>query len=149
MIAKLRTFLKVAIVKRCIYWYYVRLYGMNIHPDAIISTKALLDKTNPKGIHIGKGAVVTTGVVILTHNYVKGHGVYVDTRIGEDVFLGVNAIVLPGVTIHDRVIVGAGSVVTKDVPSNTIIAGNPARIIRENVKIGKNGQMVACGELNE
>ena len=51
--------------------------------------------------------------------------------IGDDVLIGCMSIILPGVTIGEGAIVGAGSVVTKDVPTYTIVAGNPARIIRE------------------
>jgi maltose O-acetyltransferase len=50
--------------------------------------------------------------------------------IGDDVWFGGSVIVLPGVTIGNNVVVGAGSVVTKDVPDNTMVAGNPARIIK-------------------
>jgi maltose O-acetyltransferase len=50
--------------------------------------------------------------------------------IGDDVWLGGGAIVLPGVTIGDRAVVGAGSVVTRDVPADVVVAGSPARIIR-------------------
>jgi maltose O-acetyltransferase len=50
--------------------------------------------------------------------------------IGDDVWLGGGAIVLPGVTIGDRAVVGAGSVVTRDVPADVVVAGNPARVIR-------------------
>lgn len=142
MLSQLRTWIKVSILNRILYALYKRVYKMDIHPTAIISSKARLDRTNPRGIHIGADSVVTTGVVILTHNYVLGHGVYVDTRVGANVFIGVNAILLPGVTVHDHVIIGAGAVVTKDVPSNCIVAGNPARIIRSGVKIGKNGQLI-------
>jgi len=49
--------------------------------------------------------------------------------IGADAFVGVRAIVLPGVSIGPRAVVGAGAVVAKDVPANSIVAGNPARII--------------------
>ena len=49
--------------------------------------------------------------------------------IGEDCWLGANVTVLPGVTIGDRCIIGAGSVVTHDIPSDSIYAGNPARPI--------------------
>lgn len=52
-----------------------------------------------------------------------------ETIIGDHVFLGVNALVLCGVKIGDNVIIGAGSVVTKDVPSGQVWAGNPARFI--------------------
>lgn len=50
--------------------------------------------------------------------------------IGNDVWLGARVIVLPGITIKDGAVVGAGSVVTKDVPCNTVVAGNPAKVIR-------------------
>lgn len=142
IISKMRSFLKDKIIRRWMLFYYNQVYGMNINKSAIISSKVRFDKTNPKGIYIGEGAVITTGVVILTHNYVEGHDVYVDTKIGKDVFIGVNSIILPGVTIHNNVIIGAGSVVTKDVPSNCIVGGNPAKILREDVAIGKNGQLI-------
>ncbi|MCH9812850.1 MAG: hypothetical protein K0U47_02780 [Epsilonproteobacteria bacterium] len=51
------------------------------------------------------------------------------TIIGNDVFLGANAVVLPGVTINDGAIIGAGAVVTKDVAKNTVVAGNPAKYV--------------------
>jgi len=51
--------------------------------------------------------------------------------IGDDVFIGMNSLILKGVTIGDRSVIGAGSVVTRDVPPHTIVAGNPAQVIRE------------------
>jgi maltose O-acetyltransferase len=51
--------------------------------------------------------------------------------IGSDCWIGMGACILPGVTIGDRVVVGAGSVVTKDLPSNVVAAGNPCRVIRD------------------
>lgn len=52
-------------------------------------------------------------------------------RLGNNVWLGAGAIILPGVTIGDNSIVGAGSVVTHDVPSDTIVVGNPAKVLRK------------------
>ena len=52
-------------------------------------------------------------------------------RIGRNCWLGANVVVVPGVTIGDNVVVGAGSVVTKDLPSNVVAVGNPCRILRE------------------
>ena len=52
-------------------------------------------------------------------------------RLGRNVWLGGGAIILPGVTVGDNSIVGAGSVVTKDVPANSIVVGNPARVLRQ------------------
>jgi acetyltransferase-like isoleucine patch superfamily enzyme len=54
-------------------------------------------------------------------------------RIGNGVWLGARAIILPGVTIGDRALVAAGSVVTRNVPDDTLVGGNPARVIRELV----------------
>jgi maltose O-acetyltransferase len=51
-------------------------------------------------------------------------------RIGEDVWVGGSAVICPGVTVGDRTIIGAGSVVTKDIPSDVFAAGNPCRVIR-------------------
>lgn len=53
-------------------------------------------------------------------------------RIGKDCWIGMGAVVLPGVTIGDRVVVGAGSVVTHDLPSNVLAVGNPCRVIRHH-----------------
>ncbi|TBW26670.1 sugar O-acetyltransferase [Gramella sp. KN1008] len=52
-------------------------------------------------------------------------------NIGEDVWIGGSAIICPGVTIGDRSVIGAGSVVTKDIPSDVFAAGNPCRVIRK------------------
>lgn len=53
--------------------------------------------------------------------------------IGNNVWIGGGAILLPGVHIGDNVVIGAGSVVTKDIPSNTVACGSPCRVVRENV----------------
>ncbi len=52
--------------------------------------------------------------------------------IGEDVWIGGGAIICPGVTIGDRSVIGAGSVVTKDIPADVVAAGNPCKVIRAN-----------------
>lgn len=57
--------------------------------------------------------------------------------VGDNVWIGANATILPGVTIGENAIVAAGAVVTKNVPANTIVGGNPARIIREITKKDK------------
>ena len=139
--SKIRTLIRriIIILK---HFFQTKVYGMHIHPTALISLKARLDKTNPKGIYIGKKSVITTGVVVLTHNYVMGNGTFVDTKIGDNVFIGANAIIMPGITIGNNIIIGAGSVVTKDVEDFSIVAGNPARFIRKDENIGEYGQFV-------
>ena len=114
--------------------FYRNVYGMDIGHGVIISRKAVLDKVNPKGIHIGNNSWLTSPV-ILSHDACRG--VLADTYIGHDCFIGIRAIILPGVRIGNHVVVGAGSVVTKDVPDNCIVAGNPAKIVREGITCDK------------
>ena len=52
-------------------------------------------------------------------------------EVGNNVWIGGNVVVLPGVTIGDNVVIGAGSIVTKDIPSNSVAVGNPCKVIKE------------------
>ncbi|MES1154821.1 MAG: acyltransferase [Pseudorhodoplanes sp.] len=117
--------------------YFVRVWKMNIDPSARFSLKVHFDRTHPRGIHIGSESYVAFGAVILTHDMTRG--LYADTRIGARCFIGAHSILLPGVTIGDGSIVAAGSVVTRDVPSGTIVAGNPARIVRTGIRTYRSG----------
>ena len=112
--------------------YFVRVWKMDIGVGTAISTSAKLDKTNPQGIHIGTYSVVTFGAAILAHDYVNK--LNRDVRIGDNCFIGAHAIILPGVTIGDGCIVAAAAVVARDVPSGSLVAGNPARVVEHNVK---------------
>lgn len=94
--------------------------------------------SEPFLISIGDRVTITSGVRFLTHDgstwlVRDGQGRrfqrYGGIQVGSDVFIGVNAIIMPGVVIGSRVVIGAGSVVTKDVPDNSVAVGNPARVI--------------------
>lgn len=125
--------------------YYVRVLGMDIDPSASFSLSARLDTTHPKGIHIGRGSYVAFEAAVMTHDMTRG--LRTDTRIGECCFIGGRSIILPGVQIGNQCIVGAGSVVTKDVPSHCVVAGNPAVIIRRNVQLARGGCFPDAGYL--
>lgn len=98
----------------------------------------MIDISSPWLISIGDFVRITHGVIILTHDYswsvikqlpdCKGRitGAQQAVTIGNNVFIGMNAVVTRGVTIGNNVIIGAGSVVTKDCESNSVYAGNPA-----------------------
>jgi acetyltransferase-like isoleucine patch superfamily enzyme len=116
-----------------------RFWGMSIHPTAVLSMSAKLDKTHPRGIHIGERSYVAFGAAILSHDMTRG--LRRDTRIGRHCFIGARSLVLPGVTIGDESIVAAGAIVTRDVPPRSIVAGNPAAVVRSGIDVGPYGRL--------
>jgi len=117
--------------------YFVRVWNMDLGVGTSISFSARLDKTNPRGLHIGAYTTVTFGAAILTHDYVNERDA--DVRIGDNCFIGAYSIILPGVTIGDNCIVGAASVVVRDVPAGSLVAGNPARVVEHNLRTTRYG----------
>lgn len=125
---------------------FLRSKGALIGSNVIVyaPNKTLIDKTAPWLLEIGDRVRIAEGVKILTHDYawsvlkccesesfapgqiLGGEGPVV---IGNNVFVGMNAIIMRNVTIGDNVIIGAGSVVTKLCESNSVYAGNPAKRI--------------------
>ena len=137
ILSKGRVFLYRKLV-RFYAWKYKTLYGMHIGNGTVISRRAQLDRgINPKGVHIGEYTRITGGVLLLTHDACRK--MKVDTYIGNKCFIGARSIILQGVKIGNEVVIGSGAVVTKDIPDNCIAAGNPAKIIRNNVRCDKYG----------
>lgn len=98
-----------------------------------------IDRERPWMLQIGEYCKITKGVTILTHDYSRSVlrrysgeiiGEAGETIIGNNVFIGMNSIILMGTHIGNNVIVGAGSVISGNIPDNCVVAGNPARIIR-------------------
>jgi acetyltransferase-like isoleucine patch superfamily enzyme len=112
--------------------YFIHMWKMDIGEGTSISMSAKLDKTNPRGIHIGTYSTITFGAAILTHDYVNRRDR--DVYIGDNCFIGAHAIILPGVTIGNSCIVAAASVVARDVPAGSLVAGNPARVVEHHVQ---------------
>jgi acetyltransferase-like isoleucine patch superfamily enzyme len=122
-----------------------RIRGYNIHPSVILERHLNIDRLYPQGVYVGENTLIASGVTIMAHDHckrVKNQPLLVDTRIGARCFIAVGATILPGVIIGDEVVVGAGAVVTKNVPSNVIVAGNPAKIIRENIKMNNKAEII-------
>jgi len=126
-------------------------------PDKRVRLSIWSTKKNPSGIKIGDHCLISPGVrissaseIIIENNcmlassaYITDsdwHGIYdrsypvgktLPVHLEENVWIGDSAIINKGVTIGKNSIIGAGSIVTKDIPPNTIAAGNPAKIIKE------------------
>lgn len=86
-------------------------------------------------ISIGSDTIVAPDVIIRDSDghYIDGGEKSAPITIGNHVWIGARAIILKGVTIGDNAVIGAGSVVTHDIPANCLAAGNPAKVIRENI----------------
>ena len=131
---------------------FYRLQGYDFHPTVILERNLNLDRLNPGGIIVGKNTLITSQVTILSHDHVKrvdGMPLMLDTYIGENCLIGIGAFIMPGVNIGDQVIVGAGAVVTKDVPSNCIVAGNPAKIIKTDIIMNERAEWENWPGLNK
>jgi len=86
----------------------------------------------PTGVVIESDVFVGSNVSFTNDKYpkVKGNWKLLPIRVKRGASIGANSVIVAGVTIGENALVGAGSVVTKDVPDNAVVAGNPARIIR-------------------
>lgn len=132
------------IVTKLYPWFLKRAYGMDLGEGVVISRSAKMDRAiNPRGVHVGSDTWILTEAMVLSHDHCRG--LKIDTYIGKNCVVGVRSIIMPGVTIGDSCVVAAYSVVTKNIPSNSIVAGNPARIIKTGV-IVKNGKIVEPGQ---
>ena len=130
-------------LKAYYHWYtksnkeYARYLGVEIGKDCRIYIRDF--GSEPWLIKIGDKVTVTHGVRFINHDGStwliadeKGRRqLFKRINIGNNVFIGMNSIILPGVKIEDNVIIAAGSVVTKSIPSGYIVGGNPAKIIMD------------------
>lgn len=109
--------------------------GINITVGKNVFINTCCKFQDQAGIEIGDNVLIGHSVIIATLN----HDFDIENRlsmmakkikIGNNVWIGSGSIILPGVTVNDGAIIGAGSIVTRDVPQNVIVAGNPAKIIK-------------------
>lgn len=113
-------------------------YGYNIEVGEDFFANYNFTVLDVGRVRIGRNAQIAPNVSI----YTAGHPIHPDSRnsgyeygiditIGDNVWIGGNVCILPGISIGDNVVIGAGSVVTRDIPDNVIAAGNPCRVLRE------------------
>jgi len=107
-------------------------FGKNVYANFNLT---LVDDTH---IYVGDGTmfgpncvIATAGHPILPELRIEAYQYNFPVHIGKNCWLGAGVIVVPGVTIGDNTVIGAGSVVTKDIPSNVVAVGNPCKVLRE------------------
>lgn len=115
----------------------LRIMGVKIGKNTIIYTSIFnFDTFFPNLIEIGSNCVISKKTLLITHDYSRGFPVEGLTtmtkgriKIGDNTFIGMRCLILPGLEIGKNVIVGGGAVITKSIPDNVVVAGNPAKII--------------------
>jgi acetyltransferase-like isoleucine patch superfamily enzyme len=117
---------------------YARSLGVQMGEGTMIYGPSLeMFGTEPYLIRLGRHCVIAEGVRFLTHDGAvwvfwesePDLDIVAPITIGDNVFLGLNVMIMPGVEIGDNVIIGAGAIVTKSVPAGSVVAGSPARVI--------------------
>lgn len=114
---------------------YLRGQGMKIGQDCLINTMSF--STEPYLIEIGNHVAIAGGTEIITHDgaiwcfrdEIPNADVFGKIKLGNNVFIGDNCTILPNTVIGDNCIVGAGSVVRGKFPENSVIVGNPAKVV--------------------
>lgn len=134
---------------------YARGLGVKVGDDTIFyGAKAEMFSTEPWVITIGNRCHITAGVTFVTHDAGTlsvreecGPWTIVgDIVLGDNVYVGIKTIILPGVHIGDNAIIGAGSVVTKDIPANVVAAGVPCKVIGSRDRYINKVNRIKAGE---
>lgn len=120
------------------------LYGIDIPPTSSVSLSVRFYPAAEGPIVIDDDTLIAFKTLILGEDIITGRQAPV--HIGRRCFIGGGSIIMPGVTIGDGSIVGAGSVVYDDVPPACIVAGNPARILKTGISAGKKGRLPEADE---
>lgn len=123
--------------------WLVKTKGVNVHPGASISLSATLVSGEPGAISIDDGTLVAFKSLLIA---TTTEGVVQPIHIGKNCFIGGGAVILPGVTIGDECVIGSGAIVRDDVPPRCIAAGNPARILSQNIEVGRFGRFKYADE---
>lgn len=110
-------------------WLYRTFLGMDVGKHTAFALMVMLDVMFPEKISVGRNSVIGYNTTILAHEYLIREYRLGDVHIGDEVLIGANTTILPGVTIGDGAIVSAGTLVHKDVPAGAFVGGNPMSVI--------------------
>ncbi|MFC3886579.1 acyltransferase [Bacillus songklensis] len=110
-------------------WLYRTFLRVKVGEQTSVALMVMLDVMFPEKIQVGRNTVIGYNTTILAHEYLIKEYRLGEVIIGDEVMIGANTTILPGVTIGDRAIVSAGTLVHKDVPAGAFVGGNPMRII--------------------
>ncbi|VVB65743.1 2,3,4,5-tetrahydropyridine-2,6-dicarboxylate N-acetyltransferase [Candidatus Gugararchaeum adminiculabundum] len=108
--------------------FFYRLIGMRIGKGVAVGG-ATLDMIFPEMVEIGDGSIIGFGSVLLTHEFLVGEWRRGKVKIGKNVLIGANCTILPGVEIGDGAVVGAMSLVNRDVKPGEFVGGVPIKTI--------------------
>ncbi|HAR6087204.1 TPA: acyltransferase [Staphylococcus pseudintermedius] len=109
-------------------WMYCRLLKMTIGEKTAFAFKAVPDLLYSEKIKIGHNVIIGYNTTLLTHEFLTESLRVGEVEIGDHTMIGANVTVLPGVKIGSHVQIGAGSVVSKDIPDYTVAYGNPIQL---------------------
>ncbi|ATH93401.1 acetyltransferase [Bacillus glycinifermentans] len=110
-------------------WMYRTFLRMKIGEQSSFALMVMLDVMFPEKISVGRNTVIGYNTTILAHEYLIKEYRLGEVTIGDEVMIGANSTILPGVTIGDGAVVSAGTLVHKDVPPGAFVGGNPMRLI--------------------
>lgn len=110
-------------------WMYRTFLKMKIGDRTAFAFMVTPDIMFPEKIKVGSNSIIGYNTTILAHEYLVDEYRLGEVVIGNEVMIGANTTVLPGITIGDGAIVSAGSLVHKDVPPGTLVGGNPMQVI--------------------
>ncbi|WP_066175478.1 acyltransferase [Bacillus marinisedimentorum] len=110
-------------------WLYRTFLRMKVGDQTAFALMVMLDIMFPERISVGRNSVIGYNTTILAHEYLIEEYRLGDVVIGDEVLIGANSTILPGVHIGDRAVVSAGTLVHKDVPAGAFVGGNPMQVI--------------------
>lgn len=110
-------------------WLYRNFLGMKVGEHTSFALMVMLDVMFPEKISVGRNTVIGYNTTILAHEYLIKEYRLGPIEIGNEVMIGANSTILPGITIGDGAIISAGTLVHKDVQPGTFVGGNPMKLI--------------------